>query len=505
MSTHILVIDQGTTSTRAIIFNADAAPVATAQQEFPQHYPYPGWIEHDPEDLWQTTLATVRGAIEKSGLAVADIAGIGITNQRETTVVWDRATGKPIYNAIVWQDRRTADVCAGLSAIAGNDALVRDKTGLIIDPYFSATKIAWILDHVEGARARAEKGELAFGTVDAFLLWRFSHGAVHATDATNAARTALLDIRTGAWDADLLALFRVPARLLPEVRDTAGEFGVISTDFLGAAIPVLAMAGDQQSALIGQACLKPGMAKATYGTGGFILLNTGATPVRSNHRLLTTIAYQWQGTRHYALEGSIFSAGATVQWLRDALGVISSSAEAGKLAAEADPEQPVYLVPAFAGLGAPHWVSEARGTLVGLTRGTTRKELSRAALESVGFQTRDLLAAMYSDAAEASVGSGPEIIRVDGGMTASDWTLQFLADILEASVDRPVVTETTALGVGLFAGWQAGLYPSPDEFSRTWKLERRFVANMSETDRATRWAGWRDAIARTLLKTGPAA
>jgi glycerol kinase len=498
---YILVVDQGTTSTRTILFDADAAPVATAQQEFPQHYPHPGWIEHDPEDLWRTTLSTARDALAKADLQPTDIAGIGITNQRETTVVWDRTTGQPIYNAIVWQDRRTSDICANLSA-AGQDELVRERTGLIIDPYFSATKIAWILDHVDGARARADRGELAFGTVDTFLLWRLTNGAVHATDATNAARTALLDIHAGAWDTDLLRLFRVPASLLPEVRDTAGAFGATAADHLGGAIPVLAMAGDQQSALIGQTCLKPGMVKATYGTGGFILLNTGPTAVRSSHRLLTTIAYQWRGLRHYALEGSIFSAGATVQWLRDALGLISSAAEAGQLAAQADQEQPVYLVPAFAGLGAPYWSSEARGTLVGLTRGTTRKELSRAALESVGFQTRDLLAAMYDDA--STVASGEQIIRVDGGMTASDWTMQFLADILDASVDRPVVTETTALGVGLLAGWQAGLYPEPDKFASTWKLERRFQARMPAGERETRWAGWRDAVARTLLDTGKA-
>ncbi len=498
MNKSILVIDQGTTSSRTIILDAAAIPVATAQQEFPQLYPHPGWIEHDPEDLWRTVLSTARDALARSNLDLDEIAAIGITNQRETTIVWDRKTGVPIYNAIVWQDRRTSDICAGLSA-AGYDELVRQRTGLIIDPYFSATKIAWILDHVEGARDRAERGELAFGTVDTFLLWRFTNGALHATDATNAARTALLDIHTGAWNVDLLRLFRVPESVLPDVRDTAGLFGRIAADHLGSAIPVLAMAGDQQSALIGQACLKPGMAKATYGTGGFILLNTGPTAVRSTHRLLTTIAYQWQGTRHYALEGSIFSAGATVQWLRDALGIISSAAEAGALAAEADQEQLVYLVPAFAGLGAPYWSSVARGTLVGLTRGTTRKELSRAALESVGFQTRDLLAAMYEDASTEA--SSAQIIRVDGGMTASDWTMQFLADILDASVDRPVVTETTALGVGLLAGWQAGLYPSPEDFGGTWKLERRFSARMSGPERATRWAGWRDAISRTLLDT----
>ena len=500
MAKHILVVDQGTTSSRAIIFDSHAAPVAMAQQEFPQHYPHPGWIEHDPDDLWRTTLTTARDALKNSGIDPADIAGIGITNQRETTIVWDRATGRPIYNAIVWQDRRTADICAGLSA-AGYDGLVRERTGLVIDPYFSATKIAWILDHVDGARTRAERGELAFGTVDTFLLWHLTNGAVHATDATNAARTSLLDIRSGQWDADLLDLFRVPASVLPRVCDTAGPFGTTAAELLGASIPVLAMAGDQQAALIGQACLKPGMAKATYGTGGFILLNTGDKLVLSNHKLLTTIAYQWNGIRHYALEGSIFSAGATVQWLRDALGIVATSAETGVLAAEADPEQPVYLVPAFAGLGAPHWASDARGAVVGLTRGTTRKELARAALESVGYQTRDLMSAMFDDASGIGTEDGERIMRVDGGMTASDWTMQFLADILDATVDRPVVTETTALGVALLAGWQAGLYPAPDNFGQTWKLEHRFKSGMSDGERDRRCAGWRDAIARTLLQT----
>ena len=370
----VLVVDQGTTSTRAIVFGADAAPLATVQQEFRQIYPHPGWIEHAPEDLWQTTLTTLRGALQKAGLQPTEVAALGITNQRETALLWSRKTGEPIHNAIVWQDRRTADLCARLES-EGAGALVAERTGLLLDPYFSATKIAWLLDHVPGARARAERGELAFGTVDTYLLWRLTQGAVHATDATNAARTLLLDIRTGTWDDELLRLFRVPASLLPEVRDTAGEFGSVAAAHLGAAVPIRAVAGDQQAALIGQACLEPRMVKATFGTGGFVLLNTGPALVRSSHRLLTTIAYQWRGARHYALEGSIFAAGATVQWLRDALGIVASSAEASALAAEADPEQAVYLVPAFAGLGAPHWSSTARGTITGLTRGTTRKEL----------------------------------------------------------------------------------------------------------------------------------
>jgi glycerol kinase len=500
MSEHILVIDQGTTSTRAIVFGSSAEPIAMAQEEFPQIYPHPGWIEHDPEDLWRTTLTTARVALGRAGAAAGTIAGIGIANQRETTVIWDRKTGRPVYNAIVWQDRRTADRCAELAA-SGNEALVIERTGLLLDPYFSATKVAWILDAVPGARDRAEKGELAFGTVDAYLLWRFTDGAVHATDITNAARTALLNIHTGQWDDDLLRLFGVPRAILPEVRETADDFGSLAPRHLGAGIKVLAMAGDQQSALIGQVCLQPGMVKATYGTGGFVLLNTGSAPVKSSHRMLTTIAYQWGGVRHYALEGSIFAAGATVQWLRDALGIISSSAEAGDLAAEADPEQSVYLVPAFAGLGAPHWASAARGALVGLTRGATRKELARAALESVGYQTKDLLSAMYDDASAAWGRPVEPVIRVDGGMAASDWTMQFLSDILDAPVDRPVVRETTALGVALLAGWRAGVYPGPAEFSGRWRLERRFSPTMDTQTRNARWAGWRDAIARTLLNT----
>jgi glycerol kinase len=500
MSGSVLVIDQGTTSTRAIVFEAGGVPKAMAQQEFPQIYPRPGWIEHDPEDLWRTSLATAREAIGRAGLAVGAIAGVGITNQRETTLVWDRKTGEPIYNAIVWQDRRTAGRCAELAA-GGHDRLVRERTGLLLDPYFSAAKIAWILDAVPGARHRAERGELAFGTVDSFLLWRFTEGAVHATDVTNAARTSLFDIRSGRWDDELLELFRVPRAVLPEVRETADDFGALGPRWLGGALPVLAMAGDQQSALIGQACLKPGMVKATYGTGGFILLNTGEIPVPSAHGILTTIAYQWGGVRRYALEGSIFSVGATVQWLRDGLGVISHPAEASRLAAEADPQQAVYLVPAFAGLGAPHWRSDARGMVVGLTRGATRKELARAALESVGYQTGDLLSAMGEDAFAAFGRRFDPVVRVDGGMAASDWTMQFLSDIVDAPVDRPALTETTALGVAFLAGWRAGAYPGPDAFAGHWRLDRRFSPAMEPQTRAARWAGWRDALARALMET----
>ena len=496
MGGQILVIDQGTTSTRAIIFDERAKPRATAQSEFPQIYPHPGWIEHAPEDIWRTTLSTAREAIAIAG-GVETIAAIGITNQRETTLIWDRKSGKPIHNAIVWQDRRTADRCAEL-AEAGHAAFVRDRTGLVLDPYFSATKIAWMLDSVPGARARAARGELAFGTVDTFLLWRLSNGALHATDATNASRTSLLNIHTGQWDDDLLALFDVPRSVLPEVRDTAGAFGAIDPTHLGAALPVHAMVGDQQSALMGQVCLEPGMAKATYGTGGFILLNTGAAPVRSRHGLLTTIAYQWDGERRYALEGSIFSAGATVQWLRDGLGVIASAAEAGVLAAESDHEQEVYLVPAFAGLGAPHWRADARGAVIGLTRGATRRELARAALESVGYQTDDLLAAMAEDFAASGEAGSQSVIRVDGGMVASDWTMQFLADIVDAPVDRPTYKETTALGAAFLAGWRAGVYPAPEDFSKFWGLDRRFLPTMSDEMRRRRRAGWRAAVEATL-------
>ncbi|RBP17587.1 glycerol kinase [Roseiarcus fermentans] len=496
MGGHILVIDQGTTSTRAIVFDERAQPVASAQLEFPQIYPHPGWIEHDPEDLWKTTLATAREAVAKSG-GPQTIAGIGIANQRETTVVWERNTGKPIYNAIVWQDRRTADRCAEL-ARDGCAPVVRERAGLVLDPYFSATKIAWILDNVPGSRERAARGDLAFGTVDTFLLWRLTGGAAHATDATNASRTSLLDIRTGSWDDTLIELFDAPRSLLPEVRDTAGRFGETLSEHFGAVLPIYAMAGDQQSALVGQDCLSPGMAKATYGTGGFILLNTGATPIRSQHGLLTTIAYQWDGVRHYALEGSIFSAGATVQWLRDGLGIIASAAEAGAMAAVSDPEQEVYLVPAFAGLGAPHWRADARCSVMGLTRGATRKELARAALESVGFQTDDLLAVMIEDFEASGATRTESVVRVDGGMVASDWTMQFLADIVGAPVDRPKNRETTALGAAFLAGWRAGLYPGPGELAAYWGLDRRFTPAMSGAMRERRRAGWRAAVEATL-------
>lgn len=496
MTAYLLAIDQGTTSSRAIVFSDDLSVVAIAQQEFPQHYPASGWVEHDPEDLWRTVLATLRDVVTKSGIAVSDIAAIGITNQRETTLVWDRKTGKPIYNAIVWQDRRTAEACTRLKA-AGREALVATRTGLLLDPYFSGTKIAWILDHVPGARARARAGELAFGTVDSFLLWRLTGGRVHATDATNASRTLLFDIHRGVWDADLCRALDVPMAMLPEVKDCAADFGATSTNILGRAIPIRGVAGDQQAAMIGQACFKPGMAKSTYGTGCFALLNTGTTPVASKNRLLTTIGYQLNGTRTYALEGAIFIAGAAVQWLRDGLGVIETAAETGALAASADREQQVYLVPAFVGLGAPYWDADARGALFGLTRGTTKRELARAALECVGYQTRDLIDAMRCDWLHGKDGASDTVLRVDGGMVASDWTMQFLADILDAPVDRPHVMETTALGVAYLAGLAAGLLPPPEEFAQSWALERRFLPELDADVREAKYAGWKDAVRRT--------
>jgi len=490
MTSHILVIDQGTTSTRTIIFDAAMKPVASAQEEFPQIFPAPGWVEHNPETLWATTLGTARAALAQAGLEARDIAGLGIANQRETTLIWERETGRPICNAIVWQDRRTAAVCEALEA-AGHAELVAERTGLRLDPYFSATKIGWILDHVPGARACAEAGELAFGTVDSFLLWRLTEGAVHATDATNASRTLLCDIRSATWDQDLLRLFGVPASLLPEIRDCAGDFGTTRPDLLGGAIAVRGIAGDQQAALIGQACFAPGTVKATYGTGGFVLLNIGAEPKRSRHRLLTTIAWQRGGKRRYALEGSIFSAGASVQWLRDGLGLVENSAETGRLAEASDPAQPVYLVPAFTGLGAPHWNSHAQALITGITRGTTKKEFARATLESVGYQTRDLLQAMLADY------GGPTddmVFRVDGGMSANDWTMQFLADMLEVTVERPSFRETTAMGAGYLAGLNAGLYPEPEEFARTWSIDRRFIPHIDPETRAKKYRGWQHAV-----------
>ena len=493
--THILAIDQGTTSSRAILFDAGLRPVAIAQEEFKQHYPRPGWVEHDPSDLWSTAAGTARAAIEKAGIRAADIAAIGITNQRETVVVWDRATGQPIHKAIVWQDRRTADLCATLKA-DGHEAMVTARTGLLLDPYFSATKIRWLLDSVPGARDRAKRGELAFGTVDTFLIWNLTGGAVHATDATNAARTMLFDIGRGVWDEDLCRLFDVPMALLPEVRDCADTFGVTRADLFGREIPILGVAGDQQAATIGQACFQPGMMKSTYGTGCFALLNTGTDRVPSTNRLLTTVAYRFAGRTTYALEGSIFIAGAVVQWLRDGLRIIREAGETQGLAEAADAEQGVILVPAFTGLGAPYWRPDCRGAVFGLTRNSGPAEFARAALESVGYQTRDLLEAMRADWGAAADG----VLRVDGGMTANDWTMQFLADILGAPVDRPRVTETTALGAAWLAAWKADVAGGPEAFAKDWALDHRFQPVMDEAERDARYARWKRAVAAVMAQ-----
>ena len=455
----------------------------------------PGLVEHDPEEIWAATVATVRGAMARAGLAAKDIAGIGITNQRETTVVWDRVTGQPIHQAIVWQDRRTADFCDALRR-AGHEPEITDKTGLLLDPYFSASKIAWLLEHVTGARALAEAGRLAFGTIDCFLLWRLTGGKAHATDASNAARTLLFDIARGEWDQGLCRMFGVPPSLLPQVRDCAAEFGETSPELFGAPIRILGMAGDQQAATVGQGCFKPGMMKSTYGTGCFALLNTGPQRVISRNRLLTTIAYQLEGKRTYALEGAIFIAGAAVQWLRDGLKIIAKASEADSLAGRADPAEQVYLVPAFVGLGAPYWDAQARAAIFGLTRNSGPAELARAALEAVGYQTRDLLEAMHADWPMAA--GAATVLRVDGGMTASEPTMQFLADILASPVDRPAVMETTALGAAYLAGRTAGLCPDLDGFAAQWRLNRRFQPRMDASTRERKYSGWKDAVRRTL-------
>jgi glycerol kinase len=489
----LIAIDQGTTSTRSIAFDAALNPLAVAQVELRQIYPAPGDVEHDPEEIWSAVVATVRDCMTRAKLDAGDIGGIGITNQRETTVIWDRATGKPIHNAIVWQDRRTAPFCDRLRG-EGHEAAVTAKTGLVLDPYFSASKIAWLLDNVDGARAAAEAGKLAFGTIDSFLLWRLTEGRVHATDATNAARTLLFDIGKGQWDEDLCRLFGVPIALLPTVRDCAGDFG--TTRLFGGDIAIRGVAGDQQAATVGHGCFKPGMIKSTYGTGCFAVLNTGPERVASKNRLLTTIAYQLDGKRTYALEGALFVAGAAVQWLRDGLKIIDTAGEAGRLAALADPAEQVYLVPAFVGLGAPYWDPQARGAIFGLTRKSGDAELARATLESVGFQTRDLIEAMRGDCPAAFAGNS--VLRVDGGMTKSEFTMQFLADILAMPVERPSVMETTAVGAAYLAGRAAGLCPDLDGFAAQWRCEQRFEPRMADAERARKYAGWQDAVRRTL-------
>ena len=494
--TYILAIDQGTTSSRAILFDDAMRITAVAQEEFEQHYPDSGWVEHDAGDLWSSTAATCREVIERAGIAASEIAAIGITNQRETVVVWERETGRPIHNAIVWQDRRTADICRELRE-AGHEPLVTQKTGLILDPYFSGTKLKWILDNVEGARERAERGELLFGTVDTWLIWRLTGGKRHVTDATNACRTLMYNIREGRWSREVCEMLGVPVQMLPEVLDCAADFGSTRPDLFGREIPIRGVAGDQQAATLGQACFRPGMFKSTYGTGCFALLNTGDRLVESQNRLLGTIAYRFDGRVTYALEGSIFIAGAVVQWLRDGLKIIREAGETQPLAQAADDTQNVILVPAFVGLGAPYWNAECRGAIFGLTRNSGPAEFARAALQSVGYQTRDLLEAMRADW-PPEMGDAGDVLRVDGGMTASDWTLQHLADIIGAPVDRPEVRETTALGAAWLAGMHSGVYPGQEGFAESWQLERRFEPQMDAATRDARYATWKTAVKATM-------
>ncbi|MCC2639125.1 MAG: glycerol kinase [Moraxellaceae bacterium] len=489
-ATHLLAIDQGTTSTRAIVFDAAGHAVASHQLEFKQHFPADGWVEHDALEIWWGVESVCREALRKAGMKATDIAAIGITNQRETTVLWDRATGAPVHNAIVWQDRRTASVCEGLKK-DGHEAKVQEKTGLLLDPYFSATKLAWLLDNVEGARDRAHKGELAFGTIDTWLLWKLTGGQSHATDATNASRTLVFNINTQEWDEELLQLFRIPRAVLPEVKDSSADFGRTTADFLGAPILVGGMAGDQQAALIGQACFKPGMVKSTYGTGCFMVMNTGDKLVRSSNRLLSTVGYRLNGKTTYAIEGSIFVAGATIQWLRDGLKLIGKASETESIAEQTGDARGVYLVPAFTGLGAPYWDPHARGAIFGLTRDTGIGEIVTAGLQSVCFQTRDLMEAMSRDGAD-----GVHTLRIDGGMVVNNWVSQRLADILGVAVDRPTVTETTALGAVYLAGLQVGLFRSLEEIAELWRCDREFTPVMPEEQRETLYQGWLDAVRR---------
>lgn len=489
MSPYLLAIDQGTTSSRAIVFDCEGAQVAVAQQEFHQYFPQDGWVEHDALEIWDSTLAVCRGALDKAGVRASELAGIGITNQRETTIIWDRETGQPIHHAIVWQDRRTASVCTKLKS-DGHEDLVVDRTGLLIDPYFSATKVAWLLDNVDGARQRADAGELAFGTVDSWLLWNLTKGESHFTDATNASRTALFNIHTQDWDDDLLALFRVPRTLLPGVLDSADDYGATAAEWLGSPVKVAGIAGDQHAALIGQACFEPGMAKSTYGTGCFLMLNAGDTALRSENRLLTTMAYRLNGKPCYAIEGSIFVAGAAMQWLRDGLRLISDASESAGHAETVGVDNSVYLVPAFTGLGAPHWDPNARGAILGLTRDTGIAEIVTAGLQSVCYQTKDLVRAIRND------GAPLESLRVDGGMAVNDWVMQFLSDILYVTVDRPRVTETSALGAAYLAGLQTGVFQSLEQISGMWERERQFRPGMKPALRESLYAGWLDAIER---------
>jgi len=492
-STYVLSIDQGTTSSRGVIFDKNYEIVSIGQKEFTQFFPDSGWVEHDPEEIWMSTLESCHSALKESKIDPSQIRAVGITNQRETTVVWDKVTGKPIYNAIVWQDRRTSDQCQNLKDL-GHESLVNEKTGLLLDPYFCATKIAWILDNVSGARQKANEGQLLFGTIDCFLMWRLSNQQIHSTDATNACRTMLYNIHDGCWDEDLLKLFDIPSSMLPKVCDNAADFGKVDESIFGSEIPITASIGDQPSALVGQACFQPGMVKSTYGTGCFVLINTGYQPVKSNNKLLTTLAFQVNGKTCYALEGSIFVAGAAVQWLRDGLKFIESAQESESLAMQADDSQDVYLVPAFVGLGAPYWDPDCRGALFGMTRNTGPAEITKATLESVCYQTSDLLSAIAKDLGEGKLSA----IRVDGGMAASNWTMQMLSDLVELPVDRPKNLETTALGAAYLAGMQIGFYPSMSDFSDSWQSDSQFNSKMTSDSRERKLAGWKDAVKRTL-------
>jgi glycerol kinase len=493
---YLLGIDQGTTSTRAVIFSEQGKIISVAQQEFKQYYPHDGLVEHDPEEIWQTTLNTCRDVMSQAKISAGDVACIGISNQRETTIVWERATGKPIYNAIVWQDRRTAAYCQE-KIKQGYQELVQERTGLLLDPYFSGTKINWILDNVAGARAQAEQGKLCFGTIDSFLLWRLTtngaNGAQHKTDATNAARTLLFNIVTQQWDPELLKLFTIPASMLPSVEDSSADFGITNKELFGAEIPITGMAGDQQAALFGQTCFSPGMIKSTYGTSCFMVMITGDKLVRSQNRLLTTIAYRLNGNVTYAIEGSIFVAGAAVQWLRDAVHLVSTAQQTEQLAEKANPNSKVYLVPAFTGLGAPYWDPNARGAILGLTRDSGIAEIVKAALQAVCYQTKDLMQAMLADGAQT-----PAALRVDGGMVKNEWLMQFLSDLLNVAVDRPVISETSVLGAVYLAGLRVGIFKSLEHLTQLWQVERHFTPQMQDAERVELYQGWQQAVKRVL-------
>jgi glycerol kinase len=492
MTDYLLAIDQGTTSTRSIVFSREGESLASAQQEFEQHFPDDGWVEHDPADIWQSTLDTLSDVLAKAANLPGSIRALGITNQRETALVWNRKTGEPLYNAIVWQDRRTARACEELRERHAQ-SWVHEKTGLLLDPYFSGSKVAWILDNVDGARAQAEAGELLFGTVDTFLIWKMTGGKRHVTDATNASRTLLFNIHTQQWDSALLDLFRIPRSMMPTVLDSAADFGMTDASIVGIELPIAGVAGDQQAALFGQCCFEPGMTKSTYGTGCFMVMNTGSQPVSSKHRLLTTVGYRLNGKVTYALEGSIFMAGATMQWLRDQMGFIQHAADSEAMAEKVGPNQHVYLVPAFTGLGAPHWDPDARGALVGMTRDTSIEHIVTAGLQSVGYQTADLLGAMLDDGAISEVE-----LRIDGGMAANNWAMQFLSNVTDSKVTRPVITETTALGAAMLAGLQSGVYKSTGELSQLWQADRTFDTDMKSDQRKRLLDGWQRAVRSTL-------